>query len=303
MPGPSSETPSWTTPSSSDQSIRMAVSGGAYLTAFSTRCSRIWRSRGGSASGCSRTLGTTSTRCRSRIGRSEPTTSLTSAPRSTGRDRGGALGHDPDRGQDRVDEAVEPLDLLERRPMPRGARLAARDVARFAAAQRRLVGQQVGIGADDGQRRPQLVGDQRDQLAARLVDRLERLDPGLGLGLLAALLDDPGQEVGDRAELGDVVVAERARLLGLDVEHPDRSGRARSAARDSIEATKRRWSMPRTHRKRASALTSGMTSGRRSAATLPVTPSPNGTRARPIWKRSRPFVAARVRYAPSRSSR
>ena len=126
-------------------------------------------------------------------------------PRSTGVTDGGILRHDPDRGEDRVDEAVEPLDLLERRAVPRRARLAPGDVARLAAAERRLVGQQVGVRADDRERRPQLVGDERDQLAAGLVDRLERLDAGLGLGLLAALLDDPGEQVGDRAELGDVV--------------------------------------------------------------------------------------------------
>ncbi len=152
---------------------------------------------------------------------SEATTSPTSAARSTGVTARRALRDDADRGEDRVDQAVEPLDLLERRPVPRRTRLAARDVARFAAAQGRFVGEQVGIGADDRQRRPQLVGDQRDQLAARLVDGLERLDPGLGLRLLAALLDDPGQQVGDGAELGDVVVAERPRLLGLDVEDAD----------------------------------------------------------------------------------
>ena len=139
----------------------------------------------------------------------------------------GPSGHDADRGEDRVDQPVEPLDLLERRPVPGGPRLAPRQVARFAAAQRRLLGEQVGVGADDRERRPQLVGDERDQLAARLVDRLERLDPRLGLGLLAALLDDPGQQVGDRPELGDVVVVEVARLLGLDVEDARRSGRAR----------------------------------------------------------------------------
>ena len=72
--------------------------------------------------------------------------------------------------------------------------------------ERRLLGQQVGVGADDGERRAQLVGDEGDQLAARLVDGLERLDPRLGLGLLAALLDDAGEQVGDRAELGDVGV-------------------------------------------------------------------------------------------------
>ena len=152
---------------------------------------------------------------------SEATTSSTSAARSTGETLAGPSGHDPHRGEDRVDQAVEPLDLLERRPVPRRAGLAARDVARFAAAQRRLVGEQVGVGADDRERRPQLVGDERDQLAAGLVDRLERLDPGLGLGLLAALLDDPGEQVGDRPELGDVVVAEGPGLLGLDVEDAD----------------------------------------------------------------------------------
>ena len=46
-------------------------------------------------------------------------------------------------------------------------------------------------------------------------------DPGLGLDLLAALLDDPGEQVGDRAELGDVVGAEDAMLLRLDVEDAD----------------------------------------------------------------------------------
>ena len=65
------------------------------------------------------------------------------------------------------------------------------------------------------------MGDQRDEFAARLVDRLERLDAGLRLGLLAALLDDPGEQVGDRPELCHVVVAERPDPLGLDVEHAD----------------------------------------------------------------------------------
>ena len=95
------------------------------------------------------------------------------------------------------------------------------DVARLAADQRRLLGEQVRVRADHRERGPQLVGDEGDELAARLVDGLERLDPRLGLGLLAALLDDAGQDVGDRAELLDVGLAEVARLLGLDVEDPD----------------------------------------------------------------------------------
>ena len=101
----------------------------------------------------------------------------------------------------------------------RSRRSICSSVARCHAA--RVSREQVGVRADDGERRPQLVGDQGDQLAPRLVDRLECLDPRLGLGLLPALLDDPGQQVGDRAQLGDVMVAEVPGLLGLDVEDPD----------------------------------------------------------------------------------
>ena len=263
MPGPSSLTPSWTTPSTSAQSIVIVVSGGAYLTAFSTRCSRIWRSRGGSARACSRTRRPRRRPGgRPRSGRSEADDLVDDGLDVDRRDAGGPLGHDADRGEDRVDEAVEPLDLLERGAVPRGARLAARDVARLAADERRLLGEQVGVGADDGQRRPQLVRDERDQLAARLVDRLERLDPGLGLGLLAALLDDARRAGRRPHRAGRRRESLKSRgSLGLDVEDADDLVVPRSAARDSIEATNRRWSMPRTHRKRGSALTSGMTSG------------------------------------------
>ena len=104
--------------------------------------------------------------------------------------------------------------------MPCGAGLAPLDVARFAADEIGLIGQEVGVGADHREGRAQLMGDERDQLAACLVDRLERLDACLGLGLLAALLDDPGQQVGDRAELGHVVGREIAGDLRLHVEHP-----------------------------------------------------------------------------------
>jgi hypothetical protein len=66
------------------------------------------------------------------------------------------------------------------------------------------------------------VGDERDELAAGLIDRLERLDARLRLRLLAALLDDAREQVGDGAQLGDVRGAELPRAFGLDVEHPDR---------------------------------------------------------------------------------
>ena len=95
-------------------------------------------------------------------------------------------------------------------------------IARGAAVERRLLGQQVGVGADDRQRRPELVGHEGDELGSRLVDRLELGGPLLGLLLLAPLLDDPGEEVRDRPELGDIGVAELALAFRLDVEHADR---------------------------------------------------------------------------------
>ncbi len=132
------------------------------------------------------------------------------------------LGHDPDRREDRVDQPVQPLDLLERRVVPRGAGRTTLDVARLPSVQLGLVGEQVGVGADDRQRCAQLVRDEGDQLAAGLVDGLERLDAGFGLRLLAALLDDAREQVGHRAELGHVRRAEDPRMLGLDIEHADR---------------------------------------------------------------------------------
>ena len=79
-------------------------------------------------------------------------------------------GSNADRGEDRVDEAVQPLDLLDRAQMPRccAARGGA-GVARLASLERRLVGQEVGVRADDGERRAELVGDERDELVARPV--------------------------------------------------------------------------------------------------------------------------------------
>ena len=134
----------------------------------------------------------------------------------------------------------------------------SRDVA---AGQRRLLGQQVGVGADDRERRPQLVGDERDELAAGLIDGLERLDPRLGLGLLAALLDDAGQQVGDRARSWATSASVKSRGCSVWTLRTPTVWSCQVSGTDSIEATNRRWSMPRTHRKRGSALTSGMTSG------------------------------------------
>ena len=112
----------------------MVVSGGAYLTAFSTRCSTIWRSRGGSARACSRgaPLDRDLVAAEQRPERAQDL-ARRGASTSTGLTARRVLGHDPDRGEDGVDEAVEALDLLERRAVPRGARLAPLDVARLAA--------------------------------------------------------------------------------------------------------------------------------------------------------------------------
>ena len=123
-----------------------------------------------------------------------------------GRHVGGLVGHDAHRGQDRVDEPVEALDLLQRGVVPGRTLLTPGDVARRAALQGGLLGQQVGVGADDRERRAQLVRHEGHELAAGLVDGLQGDDPRLGLRLLAALLDDAGQEVGHRAELGHVAV-------------------------------------------------------------------------------------------------
>ena len=138
------------------------------------------------------------------------------------RDTRGSLRHDPDRGEDRVDEAIEALDLFEGRAMPRGPRLAPLQIARLAPDQGWFLGQEVGVRADHGERRAQLVGHEGDQFASGFVDGLERLDPRLGLRLLAALLHDAREQVRDRAELIDVRSAELPRALRLDVEHADR---------------------------------------------------------------------------------
>ena len=131
------------------------------------------------------------------------------------------VGHDPNGREDRVDQTVEPLDLLERPAVPVGPLLPAAGVPRLATFKRRILGEQVGVCAHNRQRRPKLVGDERDELAPGLVDRLEFHREGFGLPLLPSLLDDAGKEVGDRPELGHVDVAELATSFGLDVEDAD----------------------------------------------------------------------------------
>ena len=93
-----------------------------------------------------------------------------------------------DRGEDRVHEAVQARHLV------RGAGPPVLDDASAAGAVGvvggRGVGEQVHVGAHDRERRPQLVGDDREQLGAGRVQLREPVELRLGLGLHPALLDD-----------------------------------------------------------------------------------------------------------------
>ena len=80
-------------------------------------------------------------------------------------------------------------------------RLGSRDVA---VRERRLLREQVRVGAHDRERRPQLVGHERDELRPGPVERDELLDLRLGLGLEPALLEDAREQVRDRGQLRDV---------------------------------------------------------------------------------------------------
>ena len=185
-------------------------------------------------------------------------------------------------GQDRVHQPVQPLDLVDRPVVPLVPGPAADHVATLPPDEGRLLGEQVGVRPDDGQRCAQLVGHERDQLGSSLVERLERLDLGLGLELGPTLLDDPGEEVGDRAQLVDVRGAEVPGLLGLDVEDPDdrvvpgqRHRQRRGDEPALVDAPD-----PEEPRIVADVRDDGRAPGGRDP---PRTPSPNGTRARPIW--------------------
>ena len=134
----------------------------------------------------------------------------------------GRLGADAHGSENRVDQPVQALHLLHRRAVPAGPALApirSRDLRPSSG------GSSAGgpCRRDDRERRPQLMGHERDQLGPGVVDLLQLRRSLLGLALHPALLDDAAQEVGDRAEVGHVGRREVPRLLGLDVEHADRS--------------------------------------------------------------------------------
>ena len=101
--------------------------------------------------------------------------------------------------------------------MPVRPRGASDRVAGAAPGERRLLGQQVGIGANDGERRAQLVRHESDQLHSALVERTQLVDAVLRLALEPDPLDDAGQQVGDGAQLVEV----GGREIGVEA----RSGR------------------------------------------------------------------------------
>jgi hypothetical protein len=112
-------------------------------------------------------------------------------------------------------------------------------------------------------RKEKLVGDEGDQLGGSLVDLARAVERAPRPRSLAALLDDPGEQVGDRLELGDVVrLRRRSGALGLDVEDADDLVVPRSAER-SASSDERFWSIPRTTAEALVGADVGMTSGRR----------------------------------------
>ena len=141
------------------------VSGGAYFTAFSSRCSSTWRRRAGSARTCSRRDRTSVVRWRCEQRRESSRRSRRTRCEVDGLQLAAGWS-----GTTRTDSRIESTSRSRRSiwstvpGVPRGAGLAPLDVARRAADERRLLGEQVRVRADDGERRPQLVGDERDQL-------------------------------------------------------------------------------------------------------------------------------------------
>ena len=107
----------------------------------------------------------------------------------------------PDRGEDRVDEAVEPRDLLERRRLPLpGGRVRGGGVAEQA---RRTPGPPAS-----GVRSSWVTTDIRSARAAS--SAVSSREAALDLGLEPALLDDPGEQRADRPQQLDVLRARTA---------------------------------------------------------------------------------------------
>ena len=92
--------------------------------------------------------------------------------------------------------------MVEARHLVEGGRLPLGRRSRLGSAPdaRRRLTEEIEVGADDGQRRPQLVGDDGQQLGPGGVERRQLDEPALDLGLETTLLDDPGEQRADRPE-------------------------------------------------------------------------------------------------------
>ncbi len=135
-----------------------------------------------------------------------------------------------DARQDRVDEPVQAGDLGDRLNSPLidlcrvdcGQRRAISAVdpslGRATGSVKRRVGQQVQICPHHRQRSAQLVRDDGQQFGPGTVERHERFELLLRLGLEASLLDGPTKERTDRDQELDLFWRERARLDRLNVD-------------------------------------------------------------------------------------
>ena len=122
-----------------------------------------------------------------------------------------------DRREDRIDESIEPRHLVQRGVMP-----LARVGLRWAGTRPGgCLAEEVDVRPDDRQRRAQLMGDDRQELGPRGIERRELLQPALDLGLQPALRDDAREERGDRRQELDLGATEVALRQRLDVEHAD----------------------------------------------------------------------------------
>ena len=212
MPGPSSPTATWTSAFSVQSATTIVAPGGAYLAPFSSSKLEDLGEPGRVADGVLGPVGIAF----------EPMASQEwgeagehlvhdraelEAPHVDGQQPVG-----PHRVQDRAHQLVQALHLARGRLVP---------VAHLRVLWGGRLGQEVQVGADDGQRCPQLVGDDRDQLGARVIDAAQAVELRLGLEVQAAALHHAGQKAGDGRQAPDLGRREVAARLGLDVQDAD----------------------------------------------------------------------------------
>ena len=99
--------------------------------------------------------------------------------------------------------------------------LARVGLSRAGTRPRGRLAEEVDVRPDDRQRRAQLMGDDRQELGPRGIERRQLLQPALDLGLQPALRDDAREERGDRRQELDLGATEVALRQRLDVEHAD----------------------------------------------------------------------------------